>query len=86
MRNGQAEVLTVSTGAGPIEIEAPRVNDKRVDGETGGAGPVPQLDRAAVVPQGPEGGRGAAAHVPARHASGDFVTALEEQADSPMRK
>ena len=31
VRNGRAEPRTVTTGAGPIEVTAPRVNDKRVD-------------------------------------------------------
>ena len=34
-RNGRAEARTVTTAAGGIEIEAPRVNDRRVDDETG---------------------------------------------------
>jgi putative transposase len=33
--NGRARPRVVATGAGPIEVEAPRVNDKRVDEETG---------------------------------------------------
>jgi len=35
VRNGHARPRTVTTGAGPVEIEAPRVNDKRVDEATG---------------------------------------------------
>ena len=35
VRNGHAERRTIATGAGPIEIRAPRVNDKRVDETTG---------------------------------------------------
>lgn len=34
-RNGHAEARTVTTAAGGIDIEAPRVNDRRVDDETG---------------------------------------------------
>ncbi len=34
-RNGHAERRTITTAAGGIEIEAPRVNDQRVDDETG---------------------------------------------------
>ena len=66
VRNGHAEPRTIATGAGPIEVEAPageRQAGRRRDGR---AGPVPQLDPAAVVPQEPEGGRGAAVDVPAR--------------------
>jgi len=34
-RNGHAEARTITTAAGGIDIEAPRVNDRRVDDETG---------------------------------------------------
>ncbi len=34
-RNGRAEPRTITTAAGEIEIEAPRVNDRRIDDETG---------------------------------------------------
>jgi putative transposase len=33
--NGRARSRMVATGAGPIEVEAPRINDKRVDETTG---------------------------------------------------
>src|SRR6266508_6709637 len=33
--NGHARPRVIATGAGPIEVEAPRVNDKRVDETTG---------------------------------------------------
>ena len=33
--NGRARPRVIATGAGPIEVEAPRVNDKRVDEEHG---------------------------------------------------
>jgi putative transposase len=35
VRNGHAEARTITTAAGAIEIEAPRVNDKRIDPGTG---------------------------------------------------
>lgn len=35
VRNGHAEPRTLTTGAGAIEVEAPRVNDRRVDPATG---------------------------------------------------
>jgi transposase-like protein len=35
VRNGHHRERTVATAAGPITVKAPRVNDKRVDGETG---------------------------------------------------
>ena len=34
-RNGRAEPRTITTAAGGIEVEAPRVNDRRVDEQTG---------------------------------------------------
>jgi transposase-like protein len=33
--NGRARARVIATGAGPIEVEAPRVNDRRVDEQTG---------------------------------------------------
>jgi putative transposase len=35
VRNGHAEARTITTAAGRIEVSAPRINDKRVDEETG---------------------------------------------------
>ena len=35
VRNGHAEPRTITTAAGGIEIEAPRVDDRRVDPDTG---------------------------------------------------
>ena len=35
VRNGHAEPRTITTAAGAIEIQAPRVDDRRVDPETG---------------------------------------------------
>jgi hypothetical protein len=35
VRNGSAEPRTIVTGAGPVEVTAPRVNDKRTDPGTG---------------------------------------------------
>lgn len=35
VRNGHHRERTVTTAAGLIAVKAPRVNDKRVDGETG---------------------------------------------------
>ena len=64
------EPRVITTAAGPIEVEAPRVNDKRVDDETGERCRFRSQILAAVVPQEPEGGRGAAVDVPARDALG----------------
>ncbi|MFI6143671.1 IS256 family transposase [Streptomyces griseus] len=36
VRNGHHAERTVTTAAGPVPVKAPRVNDKRVDSETGG--------------------------------------------------
>ncbi|WP_406012286.1 IS256 family transposase [Streptomyces sp. NBC_00984] len=36
VRNGRHRPRTVTTAAGPVEVAVPRVNDKRVDEETGG--------------------------------------------------
>jgi putative transposase len=33
--NGRANRRVIATGAGPVEVQAPRINDKRVDEETG---------------------------------------------------
>jgi transposase-like protein len=35
VRNGHHRLRTVLTAAGPIEVTAPRVNDRRLDEETG---------------------------------------------------
>ena len=35
VRNGHAEARSLVTGAGPLEVQAPRVNDRRVDEVTG---------------------------------------------------
>ena len=37
VRNGQAQERTVTCGAGTSRVRAPRVNDKRVDGDGGRA-------------------------------------------------
>src|SRR4051812_3848124 len=46
VRNGHAEPRSIATGAGSVEIEAPRVNDRRVDDETGER----QRFRSSIVP------------------------------------
>ena len=35
VRNGHARLRTITTAAGAVEVKAPRVNDRRVDAETG---------------------------------------------------
>ena len=66
------------TGAGPVEVVAPRVNDRRVDEATGERRRFPQLDHPAVGPQVTEGGRGAAVDVSARDELEKIAPALEE--------
>jgi transposase-like protein len=78
VRNGRAEPRTITTGAGPIEIEAPRVNDKRVDEETG------ERVRfcSSIVPPWCRKSPKVAEVLPLMYlhglSSGDFVPALEE--------
>ena len=36
VRNGHARQREVTTGAGPVTVRAPRINDRRVDPVTGG--------------------------------------------------
>jgi putative transposase len=78
VRNGHAEPRTITTGAGPIEIEAPRVNDKRVDEETGER----VRFRSSIVPPWCRKSPKVAEVLPLMYlhglSSGDFVAALEE--------
>jgi hypothetical protein len=55
VRNGCHQSREVLTSAGAVQVTAPRVNDKRTDPGTGGAGPVLLGDPAAVGAQDPEG-------------------------------
>ena len=55
VRNGHARPRQVTTVAGAVGVQAPRVNDKRTDPATGRADAVLLGDLAAVVPQEPEG-------------------------------
>jgi putative transposase len=78
VRNGHAEPRKITTGAGPIEIDAPRVNDKRVDEDTGermrfGSSIIPPWCRKSPM---------VAEVLPLMYlhgmSSGDFAPALEE--------
>jgi len=77
-RNGHAEARTITTAAGGIKIEAPRVNDRRVDDETG------QRRRFAsvIVPPWCRKSPKVTEVLPLLYlhgmSSGDFVPALEE--------
>lgn len=77
VRNGHAEPRTITTGAGPIEIEAPRVNDKRVDPETGER----CRFRSSIVPPWCRKSPKVAEVLPLMYlhgmSTGDFVPALE---------
>jgi transposase-like protein len=78
VRNGHAEPRKITTGAGPIEIEAPRVNDKRVDEETGER----MRFRSSIIPPWCRKSPKVAEVLPLMYlhgmSSGDFVPALEE--------
>jgi putative transposase len=78
VRNGYAEPRKITTGAGPIEIEAPRVNDKRVDEATGER----MRFRSSIIPPWCRKSPKVAEVLPLMYlhgmSSGDFVPALEE--------
>jgi putative transposase len=77
-RNGHARSRTITTGSGPIEIRAPRVNDRRVDAETGDK----QRFRSSIVPPWARKSPKVAEVLPLLYlhglSSGDFVPALSE--------
>jgi putative transposase len=77
VRNGHAEPRTIATGAGPIEIEAPRVDDRRVDDDTGAR----VRFRSSIVPPWCRKSPKVAEVLPLMYlhglSSGDFVPALE---------
>ena len=66
VRNGAHQPRKVLTSAGAVEVIAPRVNDRRIDPDTGGRARFSSPDPAALVPQDPEDQRGVTAAVPAR--------------------
>ena len=69
-RNGHARARTISTVAGAIEINQPRVNDRRVEPATGKKA---KFTSALVPPwcrKSPEGHRGVAAALSARALDG----------------
>ncbi len=78
VRNGHAEPRTITTAAGAIEIEAPRVNDRRVDADTGER----QRFRSEIVPPWCRKSPKVAEVLPLLYlhgmSTGDFVPALEE--------
>jgi putative transposase len=78
VRNGHALVRSVVTGAGPIEVRAPRVNDRRVDEESGER----CRFRSSILPPWARKSPKVAEVLPLMYlhgmSSGDFVPALEE--------
>ncbi len=78
VRNGHAVTRTLVTGAGPIEVRAPRVDDRRVDEVTGER----MRFRSSVLPPWARKSPKVAEVLPLMYlhgmSSGDFVPALEE--------
>jgi putative transposase len=78
VRNGHAAPRQVSTGAGPIDVVAPRVNDRRTDPATGQR----QRFRSAILPPWCRKSPKVAEVLPLLYlhglSSGDFVPALEQ--------
>ena len=64
--NGHARKRTIATGAGPIEITAPRVNDRRRDEVSGERQAFTSSIIAPWCRKSPKVSEVAAAHVPAR--------------------
>ncbi|MEU9394812.1 IS256 family transposase [Streptomyces sp. NPDC048324] len=78
VRNGRHRPRTVTTAAGPIEVRAPRVNDRRVDAETGER----QRFSSKILPPWCRKSPKISEVLPLLYlhglSSGDFVPALEE--------
>ena len=66
VRNGRAKERGLTLGSGTVRIKAPRVNDRRIDEETGERERFSSQNPAEVRPALAEGHRGAAAPLPAR--------------------
>jgi transposase-like protein len=77
-RNGRARPRTIATGSGPIEIRAPRVNDRRVDPDTGER----QRFKSSIVPPWARKSPKVAEVLPLLYlhglSTGDFAPALSE--------
>ena len=78
VRNGHAVARSLLTGAGPIEVRAPRVDDRRVDEVTGEK----MRFRSSILPPWARKSPKVAEVLPLMYlhgmSSGDFVPALEE--------
>jgi putative transposase len=77
-RNGQARPRTITTAAGRVEIRAPRVNDRRVDADTGER----KRFRSSIVPPWSRKSPKVSEVLPLLYlhglSTGDFVPALAE--------
>jgi putative transposase len=78
VRNGHAEKRTLVTGAGPIEVSAPRVDDRRIDSATGER----MHFRSSILPPWARKSPKVTDVLPLMYlhgmSSGDFAPALEE--------
>jgi transposase-like protein len=78
VRNGHAEPPHIATGAGPVEVRAPRVNDRRVDEVTGQR----RRFRSSIIPPWARKSPKVAEVLPLMYLHGmsskDFAPALEE--------
>jgi transposase-like protein len=78
VRNGHARPRSLVTGAGPVEVRAPRVDDRRVDAETEER----CRFRSSILPPWARKSPKVAEVLPLMYlhgmSSGDFVPALEE--------
>jgi putative transposase len=78
VRNGRAEPRLITTGAGPLEVHQPRVNDRRVDEGTGQR----CRFRSSIIPPWARKSPKVAEVLPLMYlhgmSSGDFAPALEE--------
>jgi transposase-like protein len=78
VRNGHAVARSIVTGAGPIEVQAPRVDDRRVDEVTGEK----VRFRSSILPPWARKSPKVAEVLPLMYlhgmSSGDFAPALEE--------
>jgi len=77
VRNGHARPRTITTGSGPVRIEAPRVNDRRVDAGTGDK----MRFKSSIVPPWARKSPKVAEVLPLLYlhglSTGDFTPALE---------
>jgi len=78
VRNGHHRPRTVATAAGPVEVTAPRVNDRRIDESTGGR----QRFSSKILPPWCRKSPKVSEVLPLLYlhglSSGDFVPALEQ--------